>query len=234
MDDTQLILTALSQAPDLVEAAIAYKNTNDKTIRTLSMAIKQQPQAIIPESEMAKLKNNISQTPCALPDTDEFTKKLADQVYEIITPTIRSEIKSAVGATDITIKHDHTHNHYSLAGFWKIVNDTAKKWIIGLSISVVVLLSALGYCVYYVRTSELFLGKRCLEIYESEYVTDQEKKEMFKDFYGVSLYPKKYHDSPKALRERIRKNKAIIDERERQSHFKRGKFDKDKKVEFGD
>ena len=134
MDDIQLILTALSQAPDLVEAARTYKEVNDKAINTISTAVKQQPKAIIPDSEMTRLKNNISQTPCALPETDEFTKALADQVYKIIAPVIRSEIKSAVGATDITIKHDHTHNHYSLAGFWKIVNDTAKKWIIGLGI----------------------------------------------------------------------------------------------------
>ena len=67
---------------------------------------------------MEKLKNNISQTPCALPETDAFTKELADHVYKIIAPVIRSEIKSAVGATDITINHEHTHRHHSIAGFW--------------------------------------------------------------------------------------------------------------------
>ena len=85
---------------------------------------------------------------------------------------------------------------------------------------------------HYVRNSELFLGQRCLGIYESEYVTDQEKKEMFKDFYSVALCPKKYKDSPQALRERIRKNEAIIYEREVQSRFKKGKFKTDKKVGF--
>ena len=91
---------------------------------------------------------------------------------------------------------------------------------------------AFAYWVHYVRNSELFLGQRCLEIYESEYVTDQEKKEMFKDFYSVALCPKKYKDSPQALRERIRKNEAIIYEREVQSCFKKGKFKTDKKVGF--
>ena len=72
------------------------------------------------------------------------------------------------------------------------------------------------------------------EVFQSEYVTDQEKKEMFKDFYSVALCPKKYRDSPQALRERIRKNEAIIYEREVQSCFKKGKFKTDKKVGFGD
>ena len=181
MDDTQLILTALSQVPDLVEAARTYKDVNDKAINTISTAVKQQPKAIIPDSEMEKLKNNISQTPCALPETDEFTKALVDQVYKIIAPVIRSEIKSAVGATDITINHEHTHRHHSIAGFWNIVNDVAKKWIIGLGIFSVVSIGALAYCIHYMRNSELFLGKRCMDIYISDYVTENEKKEMLKD-----------------------------------------------------
>ena len=232
MNDTQVILTALSQAPDLVEAARTYKETNDKAITTISNAVKQQPKAIIPDSEMTKLKNNISQTQCALPDTEEFTKELADQVYKIIAPSIRAEIKSAVGATDITINHEHKHRHYAYSASFDMINDVAKKWIIGLSIFAVVSVGAFTYWVHYVRNSELFLGKRCLEIYESEYVTDQEKKEMFKDFYSVALCPKKYRDSPQALRERIRKNEAIIYEREVQSCFKKGKFKTDKKVRF--
>ena len=232
MNDTQVILTALSQAPDLVEAARTYKETNDKAINTISNAVKQQPKAIIPDSEMTKLKNNISQTQCALPDTEEFTKELADQVYKIIAPSIRAEIKSAVGATDITINHEHKHRHYAYSASFDMINDTAKKWIIGLSIFAVLAIDAFAYWVHYVRNSELFLGQRCLEIYESKYVTDQEKKEMFKEFYSVALYPKKYQDSPEALRERIRKNESIIKDREFQSLFKKGEFNTDKKVGF--
>ena len=232
MNDTQVILTALSQAPDLVEAARTYKETNDKAINTISNAVKQQPKAIIPDSEMTKLKNNISQTQCALPDTEEFTKELADQVYKIITPSIRAEIKSAVGATDITINHEHKHRHYAYSASFDMINDTAKKWIIGLIIFAVVSVGAFAYWVHYVRNSELFLGQRCLEIYESKYVTDQEKKEMFKEFYSVALYPKKYQDSPDALRERISKNMKIIKDREFQSLFKKGEFNTDKKVGF--
>ena len=181
---------------------------------------------------MTRLKNNISQTPCALSETDEFTKALADQVYKIIAPTIRSEIKSAVGATDLTLNHEHMHRHYAYSASFDMINDTAKKWIIGLSIFAVVAVGAFAYWVHYVHNSELFLGQRCLEIYESEYVTDQEKKEMLKDCYWIAFYPKKYHDSPQALRERIRKNEAIIDKREWESRIRKGKFKTDKKVGF--
>ena len=71
-----------------------------------------------------------------------------------------------------------------------------------------------------------------MDIYISDYVTEKEKKEMLKDCYWIAFYPKKYQDSPQALRERIRKNEAIIKDREFQSHFKKGKFETESKVGF--
>ena len=103
-----------------------------------------------------------------------------------------------------------------------------------MSISVVVLLGIIAYGIHYMRTSELFLGKRCMDIYISDYVTEKEKKEMLKDCYWIALYPKKYQDSPQGLRERIRKNKTIINARELPSHFIKGKYKPDPKVGFGD
>ena len=228
MEETEILIEALGQIPELVEAAKTYKASNEKTISTMSMAIKKRPEAEIPQKEVEKVTDAVKATPCALPDTDDFLKAIAG----MMRPIIQHEVKEAIGATKIKVQHEHTHRHHSIAGFWNIVNDVAKKWIIGLGIFSVVSIGAFAYWVHYVRNSELFLGQRCLEIYESEYVTDQEKKEMFKDFYSVALCPKKYKDSPQALRERIRKNEAIIYEREVQSRFKKGKFKTDKKVGF--
>ena len=43
-----------------------------------------------------------------------------------------------------------------------------------------------------------------------EFIGTEQVKQMLKDCYWIAFYPKKYQDSPQALRERIRKNKAII------------------------
>ena len=158
--------------------------------------------------------------PCALPDIDDFLKAIAG----MMRPIIHQEVKETVGATKIKIQHEHRHDHYSYSDSWSMVKDTAKKWIIGLSIFVLVQFGALAYCMHYVSNSELFLGKRCMDIYISDYVTEKEKKEMLKDCYWIAFYPKKYQDSPQALRERIRKNKIIIKDREFQSHFKKVSF----------
>ena len=126
----------------------------------------------------------------------------------------------------------YSPRHYSYSASFDMINDTAKKWIIGLGISVVVLCGIIAYGIHYMHTSELFLGKRCMDIYMSDYVTEKEKKEMLKDCYWISFYPKKYQDSPQALRERIRKNEAIIDKREWESRIRKGKFKTDKMVGF--
>lgn len=228
MNETEILIEALGQVPELVEAAKTYKESNEKTISIMSTAIKKRPEAVIPQKEVDKVTDAVKATPCALPDTGDFLKALAG----MMRPIVQQEIKEAVGAIKINLQHEHRHDHYSYSASFDMINATAKKWIIGLGISVVVLLGIIAYGIHYMRNSELFLGQRCLEIYESECVTDKEKKEMLKDFYSVALCPKKYKDSPQALRERIRKNEAIIYEREVQSCFKKGKFKTDKKVGF--
>ena len=195
MEETEILIEALWQVPELVEAAKTYKESNEKTISIMSTAIKKRPKALIPQKEVDK-------------------------------------VTEAVGATKINLQHEHTHRHYSYSASFDMINDTAKKWIIGLGISVVVLCGIIAYGIHYMRTSELFLGKRCMDIYMSDYVTEKEKKEMLKDCYWISFYPKKYQDSPQALRERIRKNEAIIDKREWESRIRKGKFKTDKMVGF--
>ena len=143
------------------------------------------------------------------------------------------KVTEAVSATKIKVQHEHTHRHYSYSASFDMINDTAKKLIIGLGISVVVLLGIIAYGIHYMRTSELFLRKRCMDIYISDYVAEKEKKDMLKDCYWIAFYPKKYQDSPQGLRERIRKNEAIIKDREFQSHLKKGKFKTEPKVGFG-
>ena len=183
-------------------------------------AVKKQPEAIIPDSEMKKLKNSISQTQCALPDADEFTKELADQVYKIIAPSIRSEIKSSVGATDITLKHEHTHRHYSYSASFDMINDTAKDWIIGLAVSTLILAATLVIGLVHLTNSEMYLGMKYMEIYDSGLLTKSEKEKLLKEAYMVSLYPKAYKGYPKAFKERLRKNNSILNDREFEKSFK--------------
>jgi hypothetical protein len=230
MNDTEILLKALGQLPDLVDAAKTYKETNDKTVSTLSTAIKERPKAIIPESEMSRLKCNILQTPCALPDTDGVAAQIVEYVRECMPAIVREEVKKALGETKVTMVHKH--EHYSLGNLWSIVNDVTKRWIAGLAITVAILLVALACCVDYALTSELFLGKSYREICNSEYITKEERDAMIKDVYAVSACPRKYEGRPKALRDKIRQNKAILRERKSRAMYENDKFPTEPRVEF--
>ena len=211
----------------MVEAAKTYKASNEKTISTMSMAIKKRPEAEIPQKEVEKVTDAVKATPCALPDTDDFLKAIAG----MMRPIIHQEVKEAVGATKIKIQHEHRHDHYSYSASWSMVKDTAKKLIIGLAISTLILTVTLVAVLVHFTNSEMYLGKKYMELYQSDLLTKSEKEKLLKDAYMVSLYPEAYEGYPKAFRERLRKNKSIVDDRELEKIVK-GKFSVKEKVGF--
>lgn len=227
MEETEILIEALGQIPELVEAAKTYKASNEKTISTMSMAIKKRPEAEIPQKEVEKVTNAVKATPCALPDTDDFLKVIAG----MMRPIIQHEVKEAVGATKIKVQHEHTHRHYSYSASFDMINDTAKKWIIGLAMSTLILAATLVIGLVHLMNSEMYLGKKYMEIYDSGLLTKSEKEKLLKDAYMVSLYPEAYEGYPKAFRERLRKNKSIVDDRELEKTVK-GKFSVKEKVGF--
>lgn len=227
MEETEILIEALGQIPELVEAAKTYKASNEKTISTMSMAIKKRPEAEIPQKEVEKVTDAVKATPCALPDTDDFLKAIAG----MMRPIIQHEVKEAVGATKIKVQHEHTHRHYSYSASFDMINDTAKKWIIGLAMSTLILAATLVIGLVHLMNSEMYLGKKYMEIYDSGLLTKSEKEKLLKDAYMVSLYPEAYEGYPKAFRERLRKNKSIVDDRELEKIVK-GKFSVKGKVGF--
>lgn len=227
MEETEILIEALGQIPELVEAAKTYKASNEKTISTMSMAIKKRPEAEIPQKEVEKVTNAVKATPCALPDTDDFLKVIAG----MMRPIIHQEVKEAVGATKIKIQHEHRHDHYSYSASWSMVKDTAKKLIIGLAISTLILTVTLVAVLVHFTNSEMYLGKKYMELYQSDLLTKSEKEKLLKDAYMVSLYPEAYEGYPKAFRERLRKNKSIVDDRELEKIVK-GKFSVKEKIGF--
>ena len=227
MEEAEILIEALGQIPELVEAAKTYKASNEKTISTMSMAIKKRPEAEIPQKEVEKVTDAVKATPCALPDTDDFLKAIAG----MMRPIIHQEVKEAVGATKIKIQHEHRHDHYSYSASFDMINDTAKKWIIGLAISTLILTVTLVAVLVHFTNSEMYLGKKYMELYQSDLLTKSEKEKLLKDAYMVSLYPEAYEGYPKAFRERLRKNKSIVDDRELEKIVK-GKFSVKEKVGF--
>ena len=90
----------------------------------------------------------------------------------VITTNLNlQEIKEAVGATKINLQHEHRHNHYSYTASWSMVNDTAKKLIIGLATSTLILTATLVAVLVHFTNSEMYLGKKYMELYKSDLLT---------------------------------------------------------------
>lgn len=104
MDDLEQIIQIISQVPDLIDAAQTYKETNEKTVRALSSAIKQKPMAEVPQSEIAKLISQISQTKCAMPDAGELTDAIVKNITQIMTPIIQETVKDTIASMRIRLK----------------------------------------------------------------------------------------------------------------------------------
>ena len=230
MNESEILIEALGQVPDLVEAAKTYKASNEKTISTLATAVRQRPEAVIPPTEISKVTKAVTQTRCSLPDTADLVKRIAEE----ISPLLQEEIFRTISKNRIELHHEHKHTHYSLGNLWEIVEDKTKKWILALACAVFVLLVGYVLGIVYVLYSESFLGKKCWEIYASEYVTDEEKEAMRKDLYTVSVYPEKYRERPKALRLRLRENRSVLKERKMQAGYNKGKFSTKEKVGFSE
>ena len=152
----------------------------------MSTAIKKRPEAVIPQKEVEKVADAVKSTPCALPDTGDFLKALAG----MMRPIVLQEIKEAVGATKINLQHEHRHNHYSYTASWSMVNDTAKKLIIGLAISTLILTATLVAVLVHFTNSEMYLGKKYMELYKSDLLTksivdDRELEKIVKGKFSV-------------------------------------------------
>ena len=99
------IVEALEKAPELVKAAETFKETSGHIISSFANAIKKRPQAEIPESELQK----ISQTPCAPPDVDSFSKALVQKVAGDIGSTIKEKVDEALEGATVKVQHTHSY-----------------------------------------------------------------------------------------------------------------------------
>ena len=230
MNELDEILQIVSRVPELVEAAQIYKDTCDKTISTLATAIKQQPEAVIPDEETKKLENCIAQTKCALPDTEEMLREITEKSSEVLSPIIYTTVQQAVAPVRFKVQHEHTH--ISIGNGWKLLEEKSRKCIIGLSISVFILLCGHLVAFFYSLESELILGRKCWEVYTSEYVTQEEKQAMSEKLYGRAVYPSNYKGHPFALRKQLKENKKILKKRRKEARKKKGEYSTDAKVEF--
>ena len=203
------IVEALEKAPELVKAAETFKETSGHIVSSIADAVKKRPQAEIPESELLK----ISQTPCAPPDVDSFSKELVQKVAGDIGSTIKEKVNEALKGATVTVQHTHSYcierdlKEYADIRLWN------RSIAFGLASVVLVAIIVIIAIVYY--NSEIYWGRQYYKVYSSPYLTDEEWDKISRDVHTVAILPNEFDKDPKRVKEQIKKSKAILKERKK-------------------
>ncbi len=219
------IVEALEKAPELVKAAETFKETSGHIISSFANAIKKRPQAEIPESELQK----ISQTPCAPPDVDSFSKALVQKVAGDIGSTIKEKVDEALEGA--TVKVQHTHSYCIEKDLKEFADIRLWNRSIAFGLVSVVLVAIIVIIAIVHFNSEAYWGKQYLQVANSEYVTEDEWDLLWEDVYPKSLLPKEYMTNPSRVKSKIRENKKIIKQRQRKGKDKNGDFSSEVSLE---
>ena len=205
------IVDALEQVPALVKAAKTYKETSGHIVSSLADAVKQRPQAEIPESELQK----ISQTPCAPPDVDSFSKALVEKVAGDIGSTIKEKVDKALKGATVKVQHTHSYciekdlKEFADIRLWN------RSLAFGLTSVVLVAIIAIIAIVHY--NSETYWGKQFYKVYSSPYLTKEEWKNISRDTHTIAILPDEFDKDSKRVKEQIKKSKATLKERKREA-----------------
>jgi hypothetical protein len=209
------IVEALGKAPELVKAAETFKETSGHIISSFANAIKKRPQAEIPESELQK----ISQTPCAPPDVDSFSKALVEKVAGDIGSTIKEKVDEALESA--TVKVQHTHSYCIEKDLKEFADIRLWNRSIAFGLTSVVLVAIIVIIAIVHYNSDAYWGKQFYKVYSSPYLTEEEWVNISQDIHAIAILPNEFDKDPKRVKEQIKKSKAILKERKKEARQKK-------------
>ena len=198
------IVEALEQVPALVKAAETFKATSGHIVSSLADAVKQRPQAEIPESELQK----ISKTPCAQPDVDSFSKALVQKVAGDIGSTIKEKVDEALKGATVKVQHTHSYciekdlKEFADIRLWN------RSLAFGLTSVVLVAIIAIIAIVHF--NSETYWGKQYYEVYSSPYLTEEEWENISRNIHTIAILPNEFDKDPKRVKKQIKKDNGIL------------------------
>lgn len=230
MSESNEIVKALGQVPELVENSRRIINENEKKIMILADGLKKRMQAEIPSSEIEKITAAttaaVSRTRCASPDTEDVSRTVADNISKQIVASVKTITTEAVkeAIKDSPVKVEHQHVHTNLMYAYQSSDDTLRKWILGLGIYslLVTLVGILGSYLYF--NSALYIGAEYEDVYLSKYTTEAERAMLKSNTYSVSFVPTEFDKTPELVKQKIKRNKQILSQREMEDRANKGHF----------
>lgn len=226
MDEKNKVLEALGKLPELVDSVNALIDESEKKDAFLAKMAETKVEAMVSEEGMQEVvkevKETIKTTPCASPDVSEASKLIAEAVREDVKASVQEAVEEKVTSMSIPLEHHHTH-----ATTWelsKYAEAAARKWIMALFIMCCVMgLWIIVSSLWYLR-SDVYWGKKYLEVVDSPYTTDEESEILWKDGYSTGRLPMEYKQNPKTVRGRIKRSQTLLKERKKEAKANNGKW----------
>lgn len=231
MEEKNKIYEALGKLPELVDSINSLIEENEKKDAFLAKMAETKVEAQMSEAgkqEIVELvEKTIKETPCATPDVAESSTIIANQVLGKIDGSVRHTVEEVVKSTPITLEHHHTHIHATTYELRKYADDASKKWLLILSIVCGLLFTILVGGTYWFYNSEYYWGKEYSELFHSKFTTEKEKDMLWENVKVVVLLPREFKTNPEFVKAKIRQNKSVLEEREKQATRNKGKFSTD-------
>lgn len=224
------IIKALGQVPDLVETVKTVLAEIEKKFGILSEVVQKRVQATIPENELEKVSDRVSttvsRTRCATPDVSDVSRCVADEIIKnistVTTNVVTEATKSAIDGMQLKVEHHHTHT--TLGYMCQMAEKTLRNWILGLAIysCIITIIGGIIACSFF--NGGKYLSEQYAKIYFSDYTTEAERKMLNANIYTVTFLPKEFDRNPALVKQKIKRNKQILLQRETEAKANKGKF----------
>ena len=212
--------------PQLLERVKALIDKIEKRDAIYAQILQQKQEAKISDEELQRLVSTIEdavrRTHCAAPDTTDCSRLIAKGVISEVKQEVKESVKETVSTTRVPVEHLHTHT--TLCEMSKLVDETTRRWLLGLTASCIALLLLLLVGGIYVLNTNEYLGMEWRKICCSDYTTAEERAFLVEDWFSTGFIPKEYKDKPKLLKDSIRRNKEILKQRKHEAKERKGKF----------
>lgn len=218
------ILEALAQVPNLVETTKKVVECNAAFMKQNSDLLTKRMDAVIPASEVSKLTDAVSHTPCAQPDLSGVAPAIAKDVASLLASNLRQTTSDCIHKAfeDTPVKVEHIHTHTTLGHLTRMAEGTIRSWLIGLACVCGILICFIAGCCYEYYNSSAYIGRKYCDVCFSRYTTDEEREALKADCYSVSFVPREFKKNRKLVKEKIRRNEAILTQRQIEAEKNKG------------
>lgn len=223
MENNQ-ILEALAQVPNLVEATKKVVECNATLMKQYSDLLAKRMEAEIPASEISKVTSAVANTRCAKPDLSDVAPAVASSVIRSLTSSMRETTSECIHKAfeDTPVKVEHIHAHTTLRHLTKMAEGALRNWIVGLACACGILICIVAGGCYEYFNSPAYLGRKYCDVCFSRYTTEDEREALKADCYSVSFVPREFKKNRKLIKEKIRRNEAILTQRQVEAEKNKG------------